>query len=61
MSNLELLPNTTMFKYDYDNSYYRIGKHNDCEMCDMYGIWSKDVGAYYVNNWDRVKRQRIQK
>ena len=63
MSNLELLPNTTMFKYDYDNSYYRIGKHNDCEMCDMYGIWSNDdVGTYYVNNnWDRVKRQRIQK
>ena len=38
-------------------------KHNDCEMCDMYGIWSNDdVGTYYVNNnWDRVKRQRIQK
>ena len=64
MSNLELLPYTSILRSNYlfDN-YFRIGKHNDCKTCDMYGIWSNDdVGTYYVNNnWDKVKRQRIQK
>ena len=59
----QLLPYTSIYKHYYSNKYNRMGKHNDCEMCDMYGIWSNDdVGTYYVNNnWDKVKKQRIQK